>query len=201
MNERRRNMVIKTFAMLDKTGDGRITIEDVKDIYDVSGSPDFTESRLTKEQIVSNFINSFEGKQGNKDGVITLDEFISYYSDVSQSIPGDEMFISMMEQSWQCPEHDNTKEVAANVSLLVKEVRAKILAKMGGDPSRLKKIFSDFDANASGSITLDETTNMIAKLLISVERKMVYPYFKLIDRDNSGGIEFEEFESYILDKN
>ena len=42
---------------------------------------------------------------------------------------------------------------------------------------------------------------MIAKLRISVERKMVYPYFKLIDRDNSGAIEFEEFENYILNKN
>jgi Ca2+-binding EF-hand superfamily protein len=29
----------------------------------------------------------------------------------------------------------------------------------------------------------------------------VYPFFKLIDRDNSGAIEFEEFESYILGKN
>ena len=201
MNERRRNMVLKAFAMLDKTGDGRITFEDVKDIYDVSGSPDFTEKRLTKEQIVSNFLNSFEGKHGNKDGAISLDEFVDYYSDVSQSIPGDEMFIAMMEQSWQCPEHDNTKEVEANVSLLVKEVRSKILEKMSGDPSRLRKIFSDFDANASGSITLDETTTMIAKLMISVERKMVYPYFKLIDRDNSGAIEYDEFASYILGKN
>lgn len=83
MNERRKNMVLKAFAILDKTGDGKITIEDVKNIYDVTGSADFAEKRLTKEQIVSNFINSFEGKHGNKDGTITLDEFIDYYSDVS----------------------------------------------------------------------------------------------------------------------
>ena len=201
MNERRKNMVLKAFAILDKTGDGKITVEDVKNIYDVTGSADFAEKRLTKEQIVSNFINSFEGKHGNKDGTITLDEFIDYYSDVSQSIPGDEMFIQMMEQTWQCPEHENTKEVQANVNLLLKEVRAKILDLANGDLTRLKKIFTDFDTNLSGSLTLDETTTMIAKLRISVERKMVYPYFKLIDRDNSGAIEFEEFENYILNKN
>ena len=57
MNERRKNMVLKAFAILDKTGDGRITFEDVKNIYDVTGSSDFTERRLTKEQIVSNFLN------------------------------------------------------------------------------------------------------------------------------------------------
>jgi Ca2+-binding EF-hand superfamily protein len=49
MNERRRNMVLKAFAMLDKTGDGKITLEDVKEIYDVAGTPDFAERRLTKE--------------------------------------------------------------------------------------------------------------------------------------------------------
>jgi len=67
--------------------------------------------------------------------------------------------------------------------------------------TRLKKIFNDFDVNSSGALTLDEATNMIAKLRISVERKMVYPYFKIIDRDNSGAIEFEEFENYILNRN
>ena len=83
----------------------------------------------------------------------------------------------------------------------MKEVRAKILEKTDGDLTRLKKIFNDFDVNSSGALTLDEATNMIAKLRISVERKMVYPYFKIIDRDNSGAIEFEEFENYILNRN
>lgn len=40
---------------------------------------------------------------------------------------------------------------------------------------------------------------MIAKLRISVERKMVYPFFKIVDANNSGGIEFDEFEKYIVD--
>ena len=43
-------------------------------------------------------------------------------------------------------------------------------------------------------------TNLIAKLKISVERKYVYPFFKVVDVNNSGGIEYEEFESYILDQ-
>lgn len=41
-------------------------------------------------------------------------------------------------------------------------------------------------------------TNLIAKLKISVERRYVYPFFKVIDKNNSGAIEFEEFEAYIL---
>ena len=47
-------------------------------------------------------------------------------------------------------------------------------------------------------MTIDEVTNMIAKLKIAVERRMVYPFFKVIDSNNSGGIEFDEFENYIV---
>ena len=66
------------------------------------------------------------------------------------------------------------------------------------DPNLLRKIFNDFDLNQSGALTIDEVTNLIAKLQISVERKYVYPFFKVVDQDNSGGIEYVEFEAYIL---
>ncbi len=67
-----------------------------------------------------------------------------------------------------------------------------------GDPKLIKKIHSDFDLNQSGNLTIDEFTNMIAKLKISVERKYVHPFFKYVDNDNSGSVEYAEFERYIL---
>jgi Ca2+-binding EF-hand superfamily protein len=66
------------------------------------------------------------------------------------------------------------------------------------DTKLVRKVFSDFDLNQSQHLTIDEVTNMIAKLKISVERKFVYPFFKIVDADNSGGIEFNEFEHYIV---
>jgi len=39
---------------------------------------------------------------------------------------------------------------------------------------------------------------MIAKLKISVERKYIHPFFKIIDKNNSGAIEYDEFEVYVL---
>ena len=96
------------------------------------------------------------------------------------------------------PEEDNTAATKATVQYLLKEVRTKLLELSRNDPKLFKKIFSDFDLNQSGHLTIDETTNMIAKLKISVERKYVYPFFKIIDANNSGGIEFEEFEHYLV---
>jgi Ca2+-binding EF-hand superfamily protein len=82
--------------------------------------------------------------------------------------------------------------------MLLTEVRVRMLELCRGDTKFLKKVFSDFDLNQSGHLTIDEITNMIAKLKISVERKMVYPFFKVLDANNSGGVEFEEFEIYIV---
>lgn len=87
------------------------------------------------------------------------------------------------------------------VNHLLVEVKNRVFELARRDPSFLRKIFNDFDLNHSGHLTIDEVTNLIAKLKISVERKYVYPFFKVIDNDNSGGIEYEEFEAYILGNN
>jgi Ca2+-binding EF-hand superfamily protein len=100
-------MVLKAFAMLDKSGDGVITASDICNIYDVSKNPDYLEGRLDKEQILENFLNQFDGARGNNDGKVTLDEFIDYYSDLSMSIASDEYFVGMMESTWCCPENEN----------------------------------------------------------------------------------------------
>ena len=50
-------MVLKAFACLDLDGSGVITVKDICSVYDVSQNPDFLENRLTKDQILENFLN------------------------------------------------------------------------------------------------------------------------------------------------
>lgn len=49
-------MVLKAFAMMDKNGSGTITVSDIAAVYDVSKNPEFIEKRLTKDQILTNFL-------------------------------------------------------------------------------------------------------------------------------------------------
>lgn len=56
LTPRRKNMVLKAFAMMDKNGSGTITVSDIAAIYDVSKNPEFIEKRLTKDQILTNFL-------------------------------------------------------------------------------------------------------------------------------------------------
>jgi len=81
--------------------------------------------------------------------------------------------------------------------MLYTEVKNRIMQLAKNDPNLLRKIFNDFDLNGTETLTI-EMTNMIAKLRISVERKFIYPFFKIVDANNSGVIEYNEFEAYIM---
>ena len=63
-------------------------------------NPEFVEGRKSKNQILSEFLNNFDGAKGNNDGVVTKEEFFDYYTDISMNLPSDEYFIRMMESTW-----------------------------------------------------------------------------------------------------
>lgn len=198
LTPRRTAMVEKAFAMLDKDGSGVIGVNDISGIYDVSMNPEFLEGRKTREEILIDFLSNFEGAKGNDDGRVTKQEFFDYYTDLSMSTPSDEYFVRMMESTWQVPEEENSAVTKQTVEHLLREVKARVFELARQNPQFLQKIFNDFDLNQSGHLTIDEVTNLIAKLKISVERKYVYPFFKVVDKNNSGGIEYDEFEAFIL---
>lgn len=113
LTERRRGMVEKAFRMMDRDGSGQITIQDlgknshlilyvflIVSIYDVSMNPEYIEGRKSKDQILTEFMQNFEGARGNRDGIITKEEFFDYYTDLSMSVPSDEYFVRMMESTW-----------------------------------------------------------------------------------------------------
>ena len=54
--------------------------------------PDFLSRKKTRDEIVREFLNSFDGARGNN-GILTWDEFVDYYGDLSMAIPSDEYFV------------------------------------------------------------------------------------------------------------
>ena len=93
-------MVNKAFAMMDRDQSGVINIQDIGGIYDVSMNPEFLEGRKTREEILQDFLNNFDGARGNNDGQVTKQEWDDYYTDLSMSTPSDEYFVRMMESTW-----------------------------------------------------------------------------------------------------
>lgn len=55
---------------------------------------------MSREEALQEFLNSFEGSSGNRDGKVTLDEWMRHYEEVSCSIDHDDYFGTMMASTW-----------------------------------------------------------------------------------------------------
>lgn len=100
MSQTRRSLVIRAFKKLDKTGDGVVTVEDLRGVYNVIKHPKFISGQWTEDQCLGEFLSSFDSPK-NKDGIVTEEEFINYYSGLSASIDSDVYFDLMMRNAWK----------------------------------------------------------------------------------------------------
>merc|ERR1719456_1782557 len=80
LNERRFDMVVKAFNILDANGNGIIEVSDMMQTYDASMHPDVVNGLRAPEDVVKG-AGDVRG-----DGKITKDEFLNYYKEVSANI-------------------------------------------------------------------------------------------------------------------
>ena len=106
MNQFRKNFVKRAFDKLDKNKNGTIEIDDIKDVYNAKNHPDVKLGKKTEEEVLSEFLDTFELHYslqhggGSKDRVISFDEFIEYYTNISMSVEDDRYFELMMTNAW-----------------------------------------------------------------------------------------------------
>ncbi|ETV66531.1 hypothetical protein, variant 2 [Aphanomyces astaci] len=98
ISPRRLRFIDMAFQKLDKSKDGRVTIDDLRTVYDVSKHPEFIQGKQTADQILSEFLRQWDTV--DHDGVVTYDEFVTYYRSVSASIDTDDYFELMMRNAW-----------------------------------------------------------------------------------------------------
>ncbi|VDP34206.1 unnamed protein product [Schistosoma margrebowiei] len=99
MSNSRIDVVKKAFNKMDKTGDGKITLDDLHNVYQVKYDAKYTSGRATEDQVLREFLKTFENEK-SVDGVVTWEEFLNYYSGVSASIDSDSYFELMMWKAY-----------------------------------------------------------------------------------------------------
>lgn len=121
MNGFRKNIVLAAFKKLDKDGSGQIDLKDIKGVYDASKHPDVKSGKKTEDEILGEFIETFEMHHalnggGSRDRSVNHAEFIEYYNNVGASIDNDQYFELMMITAWKLHGEATRKPAWTNAS-------------------------------------------------------------------------------------
>ncbi|CAD8146996.1 unnamed protein product [Paramecium pentaurelia] len=98
-NENRMQVIVQAFKKFDKDNLGYIMADDFKGIFNAKNHPKVIRGELTEDQAYIELLQYF--KEGNKSGLITLDEWKEYYAAVSADIELDENFITLIKETWR----------------------------------------------------------------------------------------------------
>lgn len=105
MNDFRKDLVRKAYKAIDEDGNGQLDYRDIADSYDAKHHPAVVEGRKTEKQVLEDFLHTFEMANsikngGQPDGIVTLEEFIEYYTNISANIDDDAYFAQMINSAW-----------------------------------------------------------------------------------------------------
>jgi Ca2+-binding EF-hand superfamily protein len=84
MSPPRKTLVVKVFNELDKRGDGNglLTVDDIAPYYNAAEHPSVKAGDKTEQQILEELLQGFEGRSGNHDGTVSLNEWVGYYEEM-----------------------------------------------------------------------------------------------------------------------
>lgn len=126
LTKRRLKIILMAYDVLDIDKSGTVTLQELAGFYDTSFHPEVIDGVKTHEDIIKEFIAQWDNGAGNKgqrgDGVITRDEFVHYYRDVSASIDDDDYFELMMRNAWHISGGEGWCTNTTNIRVLVEHM-------------------------------------------------------------------------------
>lgn len=133
MSQFRRSLVERAYNTLDVNKDGSISVDEFKEKYCANMHPDVRSGKRTEHEVITEFMETFEkhqsmiaDKKGKGDGMVTLDEFIEYYNNISCNIENDSYFDLMISNAWQLEGGTNPGSMPyAGVAKKVAQVNAR----------------------------------------------------------------------------
>eukprot|EP01064_Diplonema_japonicum_P034639 TRINITY_DN7249_c0_g1_i2.p1 TRINITY_DN7249_c0_g1~~TRINITY_DN7249_c0_g1_i2.p1 ORF type:complete len:296 (+),score=53.66 TRINITY_DN7249_c0_g1_i2:321-1208(+) len=119
MNGQRTKVVKLAFTRLDKDADRCCTMDDLMKVYNAREHPDVVNGSKTELDVIRIFAADWDR---NGDDVITEEEFIDYYKDLSAGIDDDQYFELMLRNAWHLPGGKGAARNTANRRVCVTHI-------------------------------------------------------------------------------
>ncbi len=216
MNDFRKRLCAQAFKLIDKDGSGELNIDDIRGTYNAKFHPEVKAGKKTEDEVFLEFIETFESQynmmSGNKnDRIITMDEWMEYYENVSMSIDDDAYFELMMNNCWRMNSNttsnnnrrgwSNKEESGSSNQKNVQEAyqqRARPATAKQQDQSQAQGLVASSNMNMPSNSAVDKFRVKLLsrgpKGIIGIQRQ-----FKIFDDDNSKTIDYEEFVKAVKD--
>ena len=104
LDEKRKIIIVTTFENIDFEKKGEISIQSLKEMFNAKNHPDVLKGIKSQEGVFEQFCYSIdlycEVNDVQKNGYLTLEKFVDYYSGVSACIQDDDYFENLLKGIW-----------------------------------------------------------------------------------------------------
>lgn len=192
MNDARRELCEQAYDAMDEDKSGELDLKDVVTKYNTKSHPKVIAGEWTHEQACQEFLDAFEGDNGDKDGTITIKEFMDYYASISSSIDEDDQFGMMMAANWGI-----VFVPKAKIEAVFENIKTKAAAAGKGRKSA-EAAFKYFDTDGSKMIDMSEFTKAMKSYDPTLSEDELVTMFGMFDQDNSGTVSIDEMLDVVF---
>ena len=199
MNDFRKNLVNDVFNKLDINGNGEISFDEIQSKYNARNHPEVLSGKKTEEEVLKEFMNTFQDTYNylcgtETDNIITLEEFMEYYENVSMTIDNDEYFELMLNNGWGLNQNQKQYNKGWSNKNEENDLQNKNLAENYQErfgnrrPGQTEEEYKEEKVSEALKKFKKEILSRGSGGLISLNRQ-----FKIFDENNSKTLDYEEF--------
>ena len=211
MNDFRKNLCIQAFKLMDKDGSGELDINDIRGTYNAKMHPDVKAGKKTEDEVFMEYLETFEAHHNMMSGqganhIISLEEWIEYYQNVSMSIDDDAYFELMMNNCWKMNKNttynnnkkgwSNKDEEGKNNRNVQDAYQQKSNVVSSGNPGRSNESSGNRPVEGGVSVPSNSAMDKFRTKLLSRGAKGIIGLqrqFKIFDDNNSKSLDLDEF--------
>lgn len=98
-NPKRIQLITEIYENIVKPRNGKITLDEIAKMFNPEKHPDVLKKQKTPEEVYNTFMYKWDTQ--NPEALISKEEFIEYFLDLSACIESDEYFTEVLKSGWQ----------------------------------------------------------------------------------------------------